>query len=80
MTRCLFELQGELLSYFKKSHDFQTDLRARVFLISLFIGHIRSFEQLGLSFQGPNRTVMEFMSMLEALIRKLDLSAENVKN
>ena len=35
---------------------------------------------MNLSFQGPNLTATEFISKLRALIRKLDLWAENVNH
>ena len=79
----LFELRDELLQFFrKKNHDFQADLESKEFLARLaYLSDI--FEVLNnfnMSFQGPNGTISEYISKLEAFLRKLTLWVENVKN
>ena len=82
-TRRLFELRDELLHFFKKkNHDFQKDLESKDFLTRLaYLSDIFVvLNNFNLSFQGPNRTVTEFISKLRPLILKLDLWAENLSN
>ena len=82
-TRRLFELQDELLKFFKeKNHDFQNDLESKNFPTRLaYLSDIFKVpNNFNLSFQGPNLTVTEFISKLRALIHKLDLWTKNVNN
>ena len=82
-TRRLFDLRDELLQFFrKKNHDFQADLESKEFLARLaYLSDI--FEVLynfKMPFQGLNGTLSEYISKLEAFLRKLTLWMENVKN
>ena len=81
-TRRLFESR-ELFQFFrKKNYDFQADLESKEFLARLaYLSDV--FEVLNnfsISFQGPNGTLSEYISKLEAFLCKLTLSMENVKN
>ena len=72
-TRRLFELRGELLQFFrKKNHDFQADLESKKFAPKLaYLSDI--FEVLNnfnMSFQGPNGTLSEYISKLQAFVHK----------
>ena len=72
--RCLFELRDELFQFFKeKNHNFQADLERKEFVARLaYLSHI--FEVLNnfnMSFQGPNKTLSEYISKLETFVRKL---------
>ena len=76
MTRRLFEVRDELFQFFrKKNDDFQTDLVSKEFLARLV--HLSDiFEVLNnfnMSFQDPNETLSEYISKLEAFLRKLTL-------
>ena len=82
-TRRLFEPWNKLFQFFrKKNHDFQADFESKKFLARLpYLSNI--FEVLNnfnMSFQGPNKTLSEYISKLEAFLRKLTLWMENVKN
>ena len=82
-TRHLSELRDELFQFFRKKNDyFQADLESKEFLARLaYLSDI--FEVLNnfnMSFQGPNGTLTEYISKLEAFLRQLTLWMENVKN
>ena len=82
-TRHLFELRDEIFQFFgKKNDDFQADLESKDFFPRLaYLSDI--FEVLNnfnMSFQSPNETLSEYISKLEAFLRKLILWMENVKN
>ena len=82
-TRCIFKLEDKLLQFFKiKNHNFQADLESKEFVAILtYLSDI--FEVLNnfnMSFQGPNGTLSERISKLEAFVSRLVLWIENVKN
>ena len=82
-TRRLFELRDELLQFFKENnHNFQADLESKKFVARLaYLSD--TFEvpnNFIMSLQGPNKTLSEYISKLEAFVRKLAVWIENVKN
>ena len=82
-TRRLFELRDELLQFFKeKNHNFQADLESKEFVARLaYLSDI--FEvpnNFNMSFQGPNKTLSDYISKLETFVPKLAPWIENVKN
>ena len=82
-TRRLFEPRDELFQFFRKmNHDFEADIETKEFLARLaYLSDI--FEVLNnfsMSFQGPNGTLSEYISKLEAFLRQLTPWMENVKN
>ena len=83
ITKPLFELRDELLAFLReKDYDFRKYLEDEEFIIRLaYLSDIfEAINLLNLSFQGPNCTVVEFISKLGAFILKLDLWKKNVES
>ena len=83
MTRRVFELRHELLTFFKeKNHEFKDyfendDLISRMaYLYDIF----QTLNVINLSFQGSNSNIPAFISKLEAFTRKLDFWTKNVES
>ena len=81
MTQRVFELKEELLVFFReKNSEFEKDLESDEFLLKLaYLSDI--FETLNnknLLFQGPNSSISDFISKLEAFIRKLEIWINNL--
>ena len=75
-TRRFFELRDELLQFFReKNHDFQADLESKEFLARLayLFDIFEVLNNFNMSFQGSNGTLSEYISKLEAFLRKLTL-------
>ena len=82
-TRRLFEPRDELFQFFrKKNHDFQADLESKEVLARLAYSSdiFEVLNNFNMSFQGPNGTLSEYISKLEAFLRKPTFWMENVKN
>ena len=78
-TRRLFALRDELLQFFNDVLEYldTKDFVARLAYLSNIFKVLNNFK---MSFQGPNGTLSEFISKLEAFVLKLALWIENVKN
>jgi len=75
ITKRLFQLRDELLVFLrKKDHDFRKYLEDEEFIMRLaYLSDIfEAINYLNLSFQGPNCTIVEFISKLGAFVLKLD--------
>ena len=75
MTRRVFELKEELLVFFReKNSEFEKDLESDEFLLKLvYLSDIfEALTNMNLFFQGPNSSISDFISELEAFIRKLE--------
>ena len=82
-NKASFQLRDELLVFLReKDHDFRKYLEDEEFIIrSAYLSDIfEAFNHLNLSFQGPNCTVVEFISKLGAFVLKLDLWKKNVES
>ena len=82
MTRRVFELRNELLEFFEqRNHNFKQDLGNAEFLSRLaYLSNIfDTLNHMNMFFQGPNSTIADFVSKLEAYVRKLDLWTTNIE-
>ena len=83
LTRRVFELRHELLTFLKeKNHECKGDLEKDEFISRLaYLSDIfQIFNHINLSFQGSNSNITVFISKLEAFIRKLDVWTKNVES
>ena len=81
MTSRVFELKNELLAFFReKNSDFKNDLESKAFVLMLtYVSDIyEALNNMNFFFQGPNSFIPDFISKLEAFIRKLDIWMKNV--
>ena len=81
MTR-VFELRNELLEFYEqRNHHFKNDLASTEFLSRLaYLSDIfDTLNQMNMFFQGPNSTISDFVSKLQAYLRKLDLWTTNIE-
>ena len=82
MTRRVFELRNELLEFFEqRNHNFKQNLGNAEFLSRLaYLSDIfDTLNHMNMFFQGPNSTTADFVSKLEAYVRKLDLWTTNIE-
>ena len=82
-TRRLFEPRDKLFQFFReKNHDFQADLESKEFLARLadLSDIFEVLNNFNMSFPGTNGILSEYISKLEAFLRKLTLWMENAKN
>ena len=82
-TKRLFEMKYEMLLLFKElgqesSKDLENDefVQRLAYLSDIF----EAFNDVSLSLQGQNGTIVDFVSKLGAFIRKLDLWKRNTTN
>ena len=76
MTRRVFELRNELLEFYeKRNHNFKNDFANTEFFSRLaYLSDIfDTLNQINMFFEGPNSTIADFVSKLQAYLRKLDL-------
>ena len=76
MTRRVFELKEELLVFFReKNSEFEKDSESDEFLLKLaYVSDIfEALNNINLLFQVPNSSISDFISKLEAFIRKLEI-------
>ena len=81
MTWRVFELKEEMLVFFReKNSKFEKDLESDEFLLKLaYLSVIfEAFNSMNLFFQGPNSSISNFISELEAFIRKLEIWINNL--
>ena len=82
MTRKVFELRHELLTFFKeKNHKFKDDFENDNFILRMaYLSDIfQTLNVINLSFQASNSNIVVFISKLEAFTRKLDVWTKNVE-
>ena len=83
MTRRVFELRHELLTFFKeKNHEFKDYFENDDFISRMaYLSDIfQALNVINLSFQGSNSNIAVFISKLEAFTRKLDFWTKNVES
>ena len=83
MTRRVFELRNELLTFFKKkNHEFKDYFENDDFISRMaYLSDIfQSFNVTNLLFPGSNTNIAVFISKLEAFTRKLDVWTKNAEN
>ena len=83
MTRRVFELRHELLTFFKeKNHEFKDYFENDDFISRMaYLSDIfQALNVINLSFQGSNSNIAVFVSKLEAFTRKLDFWTKNVES
>ena len=76
MTRRVFELRNELLEFYEqRNHNFKNNLANTEFLSRLaYLSDIfNTLNHMNMFFQGPNSTIADFVSKLQAYVLKLDL-------
>ena len=76
MTRRVFELRNELLEFYEqRNHNFKNNLANTEFLSRLaYLSDIfNTLNHMDMFFQGPNSTIADFVSKLQAYVLKLDL-------
>ena len=82
MTRRVFELRNELLEFYEqRNHNFKNDLANTEFLSRLaYLSDIfDTLNHMNMLFQGPNSNIADFLSKLQAYVRKLDLWTTNIE-
>ena len=83
MTRRVFELRNELLTFFKeKNYEFKNDFENDNFIsrMAYLFDIFQTLNVINLLFQGSNSTIAVFISKLEAFTRKLDVWTKNVES
>ena len=83
MTRRVFKLRHELLTFFKeKNHEFKDYFENDDFISRMaYLSDIfQALNVINLSFQGSNSNIAVFISKLEAFTRKLDFWTKNVES
>lgn len=83
MTRRVFELRNELLVFCRqKNSNFKNDFENEEFISRLaYMSDIfETLNNITLFFEGPNSSISDFISKLEAFIRKLDIWMKNMEN
>ena len=67
-----------MIGFFKvKNSDFKNDLESEKSEVGLPVGYIRSSPQHEFIFHGPKSSILDFISKLEAFIRKLQIWINN---
>ena len=82
MTIRVFELRNELLEFYEqRNHKFKNDLANTEFLSRLaYLSDIfDTLNHTNMFFQGPNSTISDFVSKLQAYVRKLELWTTNIE-
>ena len=82
MTGRVFELRNELLEFFEqRNHIFRQHLANAEFLSRLaYLSDIfDTLNHMNMFFQGPNSTIADFVSKLQAYVRELDLWTTNIE-
>ena len=82
-TKYLFEMKDEMLLLFKEfGHEYSKDLENEEFVqrLSYLSDIFEAFNNVNLSLQGRNGTIVDFISKLGAFIRRLDLWKRNTEN
>ena len=82
MTRRVFELKNGLLEFYEqKNHNFKNNLANTEFLLKLaYLSNIfDTLNHMNMFSQGPNSTIADFVSKLQAYVRKLDLWTTNIE-
>ena len=83
MTRRVFELRNELLEFYEqRNHHFKNDLASMEFpsMLAYLSDIFDTSNHMSMLFQGPNSTISDFVSKLQAYLRKLDLWTTNIEN
>ena len=83
MTRRIFELRHELLTFFKeKNHEFKDDFENNSFISRMaYLSDIyQTLNVINLSFQGSNSNNTVFILKLEAFTRKVVVWTKNVES
>ena len=82
VTRRVCKLRNELLEICEQSnHNFKNDL-ANIEFVSSLVYQSDIFEilnHMNMFFQGPNSIIADFVSKLQAYLRKLDLRITNIE-
>ena len=82
MTRRVFELRNELLKFYEqRNHHFKNDLASTeiVSRLAYLLDIFDTLNHMNMFFQGPNSTISDFVSKLQAYLRKLDLWTTNIE-
>ena len=83
VTKRLFKMKDEMLLLFKRlGHEYSKELENEEFVqrLASFSDIFEAFNNVNLSLQERNGTIVGFVSKLGAFIRKLDLWKRNTEN